>query len=124
MVFHFAGFAISISVLLLPVVDFPLEAVVGLLHLGHHLLVLVDLDLIVLVVVDLGVEFQLLLLELGELLVTVLEQVIELFKFGGEQADFVFVVSNLHLDALVLRERAFYLIVSDAEVVELTGLVL
>ena len=124
MIFHFAGLAVGVPVLLLPVVDFLFEAVVGLLHLGHHLLVFVDFDLVVLVVVDLGVEFQLLLLKLGEFFVAVLEQVVELLEFGGEQPDFVLVVPDLHFDALVLRKRAFYLIVADAEVVELARLVL
>lgn len=78
MVFHFAGLAVGIPVLLLPVIDFLLEAVVGLLHLGDHLLILVDLDLVVLVVVDLGVKFQLLLLKLRQFFVAVLQQVVEL----------------------------------------------
>ena len=123
-VLHFAGLAVGVPVLLLPVVDLLLEAVVGLLHLGHHLLVLVDLDLVVLVVVDLGVQFQLLLLELGQLLVAVLQQVVQLLQLGGQQSDLVLVVSHLHLDALVLRERALYLVVADAEVVELARLIL
>lgn len=78
MIFHFAGLAIGIPILLLPVIDFLLETVVGLLHLGDYLLILVDLDLVVLVVVDLGVKFQLLLLKLGQFFVAVLQQVVEL----------------------------------------------
>lgn len=78
MVFHFSRLAVSIPVLLLPVIDFLLETIVGLLHLGDHLLILVDLDLVVLVVVDLGVKFQLLLLELGQFFVAVLQEVVEL----------------------------------------------
>lgn len=62
MVFDFPGFAISIPVFLLPVVDFTLKGVVSFLHLGHHLFVLVDLNLVVLVVVDLAVQLQLLFL--------------------------------------------------------------
>jgi hypothetical protein len=77
-VFDLPGFAIGVPVLLLPVVDFALEGVVGLLHFGHHLLVLVDLDLVVLVVVDLAVQLQLLLLQLRQLLVPVLQKVVQL----------------------------------------------
>lgn len=57
MVFDLSGFAISISVFLLPVVDFSFEGIVGFLHLSHYLFVLVDLDLVVLVVIDLAVQF-------------------------------------------------------------------
>lgn len=61
-ILNLPGLAVGISVFLLPVVDFSLESVVGFLHLGHHLLVLVYLYLVVLVVVYLTVQLQLLLL--------------------------------------------------------------
>jgi len=122
-VFDFPGLAVGLSVLLLPVVDLSFEGAVGLLHLGHHLFVLVDLDLVVLVVVDLAVQLQLLLLQLGQLLVAVFQQVVQLLQLSRQQPDLVLVVSHLQLDVLVLSERALHLAVPDPEIVQLSRLV-
>lgn len=122
-VFDFPGLAVGLSVFLLPVVDLSFEGAVGLLHLGHHLLVLVDLDLVVLVVVDLAVQLQLLLLQLGQLLVAVLQQVVQLLQLSRQQADLAFVVPHLQLDVLVLSERALHLAVPNPEIIQLSRLV-
>ncbi len=124
MVFHFPGLAVGVSVLLLPVVDLPLEVAVGVLHLGYDLLVLVDLDLVVLVVVNFAVELQLFLLQLRQLFVAVLEEVVQLLQLSGQQADLVLIVPHLQLDGLVLCQRAFHLAVPDTIVIQLPSLVL
>lgn len=112
-IFDFPSFAISISVFLLPVVNFTLKGVVGLLHLGHHLLVLVDLDLVVLVVIDLAVQLQLLLLQLGELFVPVLQKIIQLLELSCQETNLVLVITHFQFDVLVFTESALDFVISE-----------
>jgi hypothetical protein len=79
MVLHFSGLAVSITIFLLPIVNFPLEAIVGLLHLNDNLFVLVDFNLVILIIVYLTIELELLLLELRKFFIAVLQQIIKLF---------------------------------------------
>lgn len=73
MIFEFAGLGVCIAVLLLPVVDFAFEGIVGLLHFVDYLFILVNLNLVIFVVVDLAIEFQLFLLQLRKFFVALLQ---------------------------------------------------
>ena len=57
MILELSGFVFSLTILLLPVIDFSLEIVIAILHLINDLLILADFNLIVFVVVDFAVKF-------------------------------------------------------------------
>ena len=57
MILELSGFVFSLTILLLPVIDFSLEIVIAILHLINDLLIFADFNLIVFVVVDFAVKF-------------------------------------------------------------------
>lgn len=92
MILHLPGFAVSISILLLPPIHFFLQVRVVLLHFSHDLLILVYFYLVVLVVIDFAVELEFFLFQLREFPISILEQVIQFLQFGSEQFDLIFIV--------------------------------
>lgn len=91
----------------------------GGLELGDGLLVLLQFELVVLVLVDQGVEFDLLVLEAGDVLVLVADEAVEPVVLLGHQPDLVLVVVELDLDVAELVEAALELVEPDAAVVGL-----
>jgi hypothetical protein len=92
--------------LILPVLNVLLADLNIILQFGGSLLILVNFDLIILVLVHGGVEFDLLPLELLDVLILGLDEVVEAVDLLRHECDLVLVVLEVDLDVLVLAEGA------------------
>lgn len=70
----------------------------GTLQLGYCLLIFLNLELVVLVLVDKGVQLKFLVFQGGNVLISILNQVIQSIDLLGHKCDFVFVFIELKLN--------------------------